>query len=386
MNVSTSPLNIAIPEMFPLSAAQTGIWYGQKLDPDSACYSIGRYVEIFGAIDPVLFAAAIRQAVGEIDGLRLGIVETELGPRQFFRHEDDVAVPYLDISSEDDPRASAEAWMRVDMARAFDLRGGPLFRYALFKTASDRFFWYEVNHHLINDVFGASLVERRVAELYRGLLDGLAPSTELPPSLLDLLDEDKAYRSSARRDRDRQFWSAQLAGRPDPLTLSGRMPDWSDDLIHSAGALPRAAVAGLQQAGAAQSASLAVAIVAATAAYLSLMTGARDVVLGMPVTARASPKARRVVGLAANIVPLRLTVDLASTFSDLLQQSGRRMREALRHQRYPASALRQDLGLAPNEPDIYGTLVNFIPIDEDFDIAGLPICKHQLGNSRVGAF
>ncbi len=385
MNIPPSHApNLASLATFPLSAAQADIWYGQKLHPDSACYNVGRYVEIFGAIDPALFVAAIRQAVGETDGLRLGFVETELGPRQFCRHEDDVAVPYLDVSCEEDPQASAVAWMREDMARAFDLRGGPLFRYALFKTASDRFFWYEVNHHLINDAFGASLVERRVAGLYLGLIDGMPTITGVARSFVELLEENDAYATSTQIDRDKLFWRAQLAGRPDPLTLSGRRPDWSDELIHSAGAIRRTTAAALERAGQAHGASLAAAITAATAVYLSRMTGARSVILGMPVAARASPKSRRIVGLASNVVPLRLTVDLAPTFSDLLQQTGRSMRDALRHQRYPASALRQDLGLAANEPDIYGTVINFIPLDEDFDIAGSPVRKHPLGNWVVG--
>ena len=385
MNIAPSPTPDVTPlTTYPLAVGQADIWYAQQLDPDSACYSIGRYVEIFGAIDPALFAAAIKRAVLDIDGLRLGFVETELGPRQFFRRDDDIAAPYFDVSGKDDPRAAAVAWMRDDMARAFDLTCGPLFRYALFRIATDRFLWYEVNHHLINDVFGASLVERRVAELYRGLLDGPTPPTEMQPSLLDLLEESEGYRLSTDFNRDKLFWLAQLADRPDPVTLSGRMPDWSGDLIHNARALPRSAAAALERAGKAHGATLAVAITAAVAVYLSRMTGARDVVLGMPVAARTNPKLRRIVGLVSNVVPLRLTVDLASTFGDLLQETGRRMREALRHQRYPAGALRQDLGLAPNEPDIYGTLVNFIPIDEDLDIAGSPIRKHQLGNSRVG--
>ena len=385
MNIAPSPAPDVTPlTTYPLSVGQADIWYAQQLDPKSACYSIGRYVEIFGAIDPVLFTAAIKQAVREIDSLRLGFVDTELGPRQFFRRDDDVAAPFFDVSGKEDPRAAAVAWMREDMAWAFDPTGGPLFRYALFRTATDRFFWYEVNHHLINDVFGASLVERRVAELYRGLLDGLTPPTEMQPSLLDLLEESEAYRLSAHFSRDRLFWLAQLADRHDPVTLSGRTPYWSGDLIHSAGSLPRTAATALERAGKARGATLAAAITTAVAVYLSRMTGARDVVLGMPVAARANPRLRRIVGLASNIVPLRLPVDLAATFGDLLQETGRRTREALRHQRYPAGALRQDLGLAPNQPDIYGALVNFIPIDEDFDIAGLPIRKHQLGNSRVG--
>jgi nonribosomal peptide synthetase DhbF len=277
-------------------------------------------------------------------------------------------VPYLDFSGEDDPQASATAWMRADLGRAFDLTNGLLFRYALFKLADDRYFWYEVNHHLINDVFGSLLVERRVSEAYSRLLNGLKRVPETLPSLLDLLDEHEAYRLSAHRERDRVFWGAKLADRPNPLTLSGRTSRWSTEHVRSAGALARTTVAALERSGQAQGARLAAAITAATAVHLSRMTGARDVVVGMPVTGRLSPNLRRIVGMASNIVPLRLTIDPALTFSDLLQQTGRRMREALRHQRYPARALRQDLGLAPNEPDVYGTVINFIPLDEDFEL------------------
>ena len=74
--------------------------------------------------------------------------------------------------------------------------------------------------------------------------------------------------------------------RPDPLTLSGRMSQWSSELIRSAGALPRTTAVALERAGQAHGASLAAAITAATAVYLSRMTGARSVILGMPVAAR----------------------------------------------------------------------------------------------------
>jgi hypothetical protein len=33
------------------------------------------------------------------------------------------------LSGEPDPGAAASAWMRSDLAAAFDLRSGPLFRY-----------------------------------------------------------------------------------------------------------------------------------------------------------------------------------------------------------------------------------------------------------------
>ena len=42
----------------PLSAAQLGLWFAQKIDPQSAAYNIGDYVEIHGSVDPALFQLA----------------------------------------------------------------------------------------------------------------------------------------------------------------------------------------------------------------------------------------------------------------------------------------------------------------------------------------
>ena len=127
----------------------------------------------------------------------------------------------------------------------------------------------------------------------------------------------------------------------------------------------------LERLGAAYRASLSTVFSAAAALYLSRMTGATDVVLGMPMAARTNPKMRRVVGLATNTVPLRLSVDPGMPIGTLLQQAGRQIRGAMRHQRYRASELRRDLGLTPDQPALYGLIVNFMPIDEDVDFAGV---------------
>ena len=369
--------------LFPLSAAQTGVWFGQKLDPGSAFYNVGGYVEICGPVDHGAFERALRQAVAGADGLHLHFIETEDGPRQYFARDVEWDMPFIDVSREADPRAASVAWMLDDMARVFDLTHGPFFRFALFQAAQDRFFWYEVYHHLINDFFGSLLVERRVADLYSRLVNDAKPQTEEPSSWLDLLKEDDSYQLSARRERDQSYWRAQLIDRPDAVTLSGRPPGWPGRIFQSAGYIPRSIVNELEKLGAAHGASLSAVIAAATAIYLYKITGTRDLILGMPVTGRTSPKLRRIIGLAINEVPLRLSIDPAESTGDMVRHAGRHMREALHHQRYWAGALRKDLGLGPNEHDVYGIGLNFIPLDEDFSFAGQPVRKHPLGNWRV---
>ncbi|MWK40249.1 hypothetical protein GEV43_44080 [Actinomadura sp. J1-007] len=55
----------------PLTGAQEGVWYGQRLDPASPAYNTAEYVEIHGPVDPALFERSLRLAIGEIDALNV---------------------------------------------------------------------------------------------------------------------------------------------------------------------------------------------------------------------------------------------------------------------------------------------------------------------------
>ncbi len=151
------------PNLRLLSAAQLDIWFAQMLNPHSPAYNIGEYLEIVGPIDPGIFETALRRVVAESDALQLRFIETDDGPRQYIKEDSDWLMPIVDVSAEIDPRAAAEAWMRDDMVRIVDLAHGPLFGYALFRVAPDRFFWSSRYHHLCNDGFGLSLVAQRLS-------------------------------------------------------------------------------------------------------------------------------------------------------------------------------------------------------------------------------
>jgi hypothetical protein len=132
----------AAPALFALSVAQTDIWFAQRLDPESACYNLGGYFEVAAEIDPALLAAALRQAVAQIDSLRINFVATGDGPRQFFCNDLAVDVALIGFGDRSDPRGAALDWMRRDMDRPFDLSGGSLCRFALLRIADDRLLVY----------------------------------------------------------------------------------------------------------------------------------------------------------------------------------------------------------------------------------------------------
>ncbi|HTC53879.1 MAG TPA: condensation domain-containing protein, partial [Steroidobacteraceae bacterium] len=367
----------------PLSAAQIGVWLAQKLAPRSPAYNIGGYVEIFGEVSRSVLELAILQVVQQADSLRCRFVDTPEGPRQVVTTVNSLELPLVDFSTRSNPRADAMAWMRGATDTHFDLASTPPYRVALLKVSDEQYFCCGVFHHLVTDFFGIILLLRQVAVRYSALLNrASAPPLDLTP-WAEILQDEQDYRSSARYSKDRAFWIRQLQGRPETVTLSGQPPGWPSTTIEHETSIPGATFQRLDELGTACNVGVVGVLFAALAVYLSRLSGQRDLLLGMPVAARTGPKHRASTGFMSNVVPLRLQIDPGERFTDLLRQVGTRISEAFRHQRYGSSALRTDLGLAANAPNIFGPVLNFLPSDASFAFGGQPGRPHLFTNTRT---
>lgn len=365
----------------PLTQAQLGIWLAQMLDPLDPCYNLSECVEIAGAVDHLNFERALRHVVGSEDALHLRFVETEDGPNAYFEYDPNWDLIHKDFSAEANPEQAANAWMRERRNEPFDLHGERLYRFALLRISSDRYFWFAIIHHIVNDAAGWRLLLQRVGEAYSALAEGNALPAQPPGSWLDVVAEDRAYRNSTHYQRDRAFWQEQLADLPARVTLSGRPPERPAGFATTTCHLPHSI--DLEALARPYSASPAVITVAATAIYLHRMTGLTDLMIGMPVAARIGPKSRSAVGMSANVLPLRVSIDPSEKIGDVIARTARSMRSAFRHQRYRIEDVRSALGLKPSDPDICGTYVNFTPFDEDIAFGGQAAFSDNLVNWRV---
>jgi len=118
------------------------------------------------------------------------------------------------------------------------------------------------------------------------------------------------------------------------------------------------------------------------AGFIHRTTGARDLVLGMPVSAR-NKLARRVPGMVANGIMLRLDINPDSDFRMLAAQVAKEVRRALRHQHYRFEDMRRDLGLTGQNDHIARVAVNIEPFDYNLTFGGAPTTAHNLANSSV---
>lgn len=125
------------------------------------------------------------------------------------------------------------------------------------------------------------------------------------------------------------------------------------------------------------------ALTAMAVAYLQRVTGAFDLVVGMPVSGRANRVLRNTPGMVANAVALRFRVEPDTSFVALMAQSRRAMRGALRHQQFRYEDLRRELGLFETSQQVARVGINIEPFDYKLDFGGIEARNGNLSNGAM---
>ncbi|PZS13299.1 MAG: non-ribosomal peptide synthetase, partial [Pseudonocardiales bacterium] len=368
----------------PLTAAQTGIWFAQELDPQNPIYKVAEYVDIQGRVDLVLVEVAVRQAVADTEAFRVRVeVDDEGMLWQVVDRLVDWPLPVMDLRETADPWAQAQEWMQSNLRRPIDLRRAPVFSFTVLRLATDRFLLYLSGHHLAMDGFGFSLFIQRIAEVYTALDAGL----ECPPSTLGslglLLADEASYRASDRFTRDRKYWAEQLVDRSDAVGLAGQLAVTSHTFLRQTGYVPAPVVDRLRALARRSRASLPALAMAALAIYVHRLTGASDLMLGLPVTGRTGTVARNVPAMLASQLPLRMRVHPQMSIGDLVHHAAERARGLLRHQRYSYEHLARDLGIVGTGEHLFGPVINIRGYGPALCFAQHPVTLHNLAIGPV---
>ncbi|WP_216209698.1 non-ribosomal peptide synthetase [Amycolatopsis aidingensis] len=363
----------------PLSAAQRGIWFAQRLRPASPSFTVAQYFEIAGRLDPEVLREAVRRVVAETDMLRVRFVEEHERPSQVVDAAREPALAVVDLTGKEHPERAALAWMREQLASPADPLRDPLYTAALLWVGTDRCFLYQRVHHLLLDGYGATLVVRRVGEIYQALAAGTEPDPAGFGSLAEVIADEEDYRASDRCAEDGAFWRRRLADRPEIGSTPTRPAEDGGQAPGREAELP---AEGLRAAARALRTDWSALVIAGVAAHRHRETGERDVVLGLPVTARRTALLRTTPAMVSNVVPLRLRVTQGMPAAELVRQTSREVRAALRHQRYRVEDIRRDLEAPPGTP-VHGPTVNILPFDPATTFAGHPATLHNLSIGPV---
>ncbi|GAA2454085.1 amino acid adenylation domain-containing protein [Streptomyces mauvecolor] len=329
---------------------------------------IAQLVEIQGDLDLDTLRKAVVHVVAEITARPVRLAGEEPDGPTAPASSDSLPLPVVDLSTEADPRGAADAWTRAALKRGAELaRGGQETRHlsstqALLRLGPDRHQWFHQHPRINVDRFGCALITRRVSEVYTALAEERPAADGALATPAQRASAAAGYAGSPAQAADRAYWRRQLADLPEPVTFASapaRDAGWSRAPVNSRpvtlGTTDTERVRAIARFG---GVPVRAVLCAALAAYTHRLSGATDVVIGLPVDGRPSRVSRRVPDASDHIVPLRLPVRSATTFAELVQDVARKSREAVRHQRLGHRGLCRAAGVPDDRPRLYGPIAD----------------------------
>ena len=306
-----------IQERSNLTRNQLLFWAGQKLRPAEPLYNMAVCYSIPSRIDVDRLQAAWRALVDSSDALRTVIEERDGVPMQTVLPRIDHTMELVD-AKDIDKRSQT----------VFDLEKR-LFDAAVIKIADDSFIIYISHHQIIGDAWASYLIYRRLSELYEGR------EVDCPP-FQQYVDYERENRGSTRYQKSETYWQQQLDSPADEIRLYGEAPGATTRGRRITTGLDRELVERLR----AQSKtvfvgtpdlSLFVLFVSIYFAYLSLVSGARRLSLGIMHHNRLTRSFADTIGMFTETLPLRVTLAENETFRTLIAKVTNGVLESLKH-------------------------------------------------------
>ncbi|KUH75761.1 non-ribosomal peptide synthetase [Mycolicibacterium novocastrense] len=368
----------------PLSRGQLDVWLSQESGLAGTEWQLGLLVRVDGPIQPDLLHHAMRQALQEAEPARATFFEQDGQIVQRPMDYSDLELPFYDVRDAPDPAAKVREIASSIQHTPMPLTGR-MVTFALFQTQTDQYYAYGLGHHVSVDGMGMALVCRRISTIYTALAKG----EPIPPayfgSIQDLVDCEAAYEASDDYAEDRAYWSENLPpesgldprGSKESAERDAYTPSTSVDI-------DQATVGSIKQL----SKALRIRRYAVTTAACALLArswsaSGSEVALDFPVSRRVTEDSKTIPGMLAGVVPLVLSAPPELSAGEFCKHVDVRIRELLKHQRFPVHTLEGAGGLRHTANRV---AISFLPQRLTLDLGGVPATASYTNHGPVGHY
>ncbi|KDB02505.1 hypothetical protein U879_16925, partial [Defluviimonas sp. 20V17] len=347
----------------PLTESQQEIWLTHQLgDRAASSFNEGVQLELTGPLDRAALTRALDGVVARHDALRLVFDRSGTGFR--VAAPAPVALPFTDLSARPDPdRALRDALIQA-AAIPFDLTKAPGFRAHLFRLADDRHVLTLTAHHILCDGWSFNVIFGDLARLYGG---------EAPPAAPSFAAHARARAGQAPGADTLAFWRARYAELPALPDLPADRPRPAQRSFAGGtvtGHVPATTVKALRKAGASAGCTLFATLFAGLQMTLGRLSGASDVVIGVPTAGQAGLPEPAVVGHLVNFLPIRVPFDPSGPAALHLENAGQALMEAFAHGDITFGTLVRELDLPRSlgQTPLTEVQFNLDKIDDDLTL------------------
>jgi len=328
-------------QVVPLSYSQQRMWFLWQMEPDSPAYNVGGMARLRGVLDVQRFESALQALIMRHETLRTTFPSVDGIARQQVHADSGLRMDWQDFSAlADDDRQQRVQQLADDEAhRPFDLETGPLLRACLVKTAEHEHYLVLTLHHIVTEGWAMDIFARELSALYEAFVDERdSPLAPLPVQYLDYSVWQRQWLESGERQRQLDYWTAQLgrehpllelpSDRPRPAVQSHQGELYRFDLSDELAAKVRAF-------NGQQGLTLFMTMTAALAVLLYRYSGQTDLRIGAPVANRIRPESEGLIGAFLNTQVLRCQLDGQMTVGQLFEQVRHTVIEGQSHQDLP---------------------------------------------------
>ncbi len=333
----------------PLSFAQQRLWFLDQLEPNSPLYNVPTVVHMTGALDVEALQYALDGLVTRHDSLRTRFVDSEGNPTQLVDRTLRSNLEIHDLTAR--PAAQrdeeAQALVRAEVNRPFNLSAGLPIRAMLIRVQTDDH-WFVLNlHHIVSDEWSLKICFRELSELYAAHCEHRQP--QLRPLPIQYADYSVWQRSALKDgvlEQQLAYWRRQLGGSPPILELP---TDHARPAVQTfrgtlqSRVLRRELAESLTQLGVRHGASLFMVALAAFKALLHRYTQQEDVVIGSPIAGRNRMETEPLIGFFVNTLLLRTDLSGNPKFEEVLRRVRETTLNAYAHEDLPFEKLVEKL-------------------------------------------
>ncbi|WP_340053838.1 non-ribosomal peptide synthetase [Pseudomonas sp. JAI120] len=325
----------------PLSYSQQRMWFLWQMEPDSPAYNVGGMARLRGVLDVARFEAALQALILRHETLRTTFPSVDGVACQKVSAQTGLRMDWQDISALDESAREQRLQQLADVEAhtPFNLETGPLLRACLVKAGEQEHYLVLTLHHIVTEGWAMDIFARELSALYEAFIDErLSPLAPLPVQYLDYSVWQRQWLESGERQRQLDYWTAQLGNEHPLLELPGDRPrppvqshrgelyrfDLSDDLA-----------ARVRAFNAERGLTLFMTMTATLAVLLYRYSGQTDLRIGAPVANRIRPESEGLIGAFLNTQVLRCQLTGQMNVAELFEQVRHTVIEGQSHQDLP---------------------------------------------------
>jgi NRPS condensation-like uncharacterized protein/acyl carrier protein len=362
-------------KIYELSLNQYGLWFLDRLIPNSPLYSVPWMCKIEGNINIMVLQTSLQKVWERHDVLRSRVIMANNKP--FIVCSGVTQVPFHIVNLTDfnyeKRQNELNRLISLESTKPFNIENEELMRSYLFSYSKDNHVLVFNMHHIIFDGWSMEILLREIAITYNAIIEGKEP--ELPELHCDYFEFSKTNKERINNG-DREVYLAYWRNKLNAVSKGNHFPSDFPKLPEQkykgkilTRKLPKHLTEKLSYLARNEKSTLYMVLLSAFKVLLHKYTGSFDLLIGSPMAGRSKSEYESLIGYFVNLVALRTTFNSETTFKELLKEVKRTTLEAYTYQDIPLDIIAKEL--MPKQNNTNQALIQTVFAYEDDATLGI---------------